>query len=143
MKKKRKPLKWAFITLLWITVLFSCAGILIEALFTLGFIQTDLVPLRQLSIISTVITLVFIISANIVWWNILKEKKKQALLWWHILMGISILNVIYKYFEPTALRILLPNYFITMPMVLIAIWATGFAYLRKMKSKTVTSQTSH
>lgn len=142
MTKKRKIGKWTFIIILWLIVLFNILGLIVETLFTFNVLQTEVAPIKNLGVISTTLTLAFIIVANIVWWNILKEKK-EAFKWWNILAGIALITIFYKFLEPTALTIFIPGYFIVMPVIVVIIWAAGFSYLKKFRPRAVTSQLSH
>ncbi|MFH1801976.1 MAG: hypothetical protein ABH864_00830 [archaeon] len=142
MKQKQKPLKLTILIILGLIIIFNILGLVVETLFTLGVMQTDVAQIRTLQPISTIVSLAFIIAAIIFWINLKKETKK-TFMWWNTLVVIGLVAIFYKRIDPTALTVLVPSYFATMSILWLIIWAALFNYMKKFKAKVVTSQSSH
>lgn len=131
MTKEGKILKGIILTILGIVIILNFLGLIVETLFTFGLVQTDVAAIRTLHPITTILSLVFIISAVFLWWNTHKEKP-SAFWWWHIFIAISLIDVAYKWRAPTALAVFMPKYFTIMPIIILAIWAALFIYFKKL-----------
>jgi hypothetical protein len=131
MIKRRKTLKVLILAILGIIIILNFLGLIVELLFTLGIMQTDLVTVRTLPPIPTIISLAFLISACLLWFYLFKEKR--LVFWfWHIFIAIALISTLYELREPTAITVLIPSYFIIMPLILIIIWAALFKFFRKL-----------
>lgn len=131
MQKKGKIL-WMILILFGLVFALNLLGVVVEILFTTGILQTDLARVRTLHPISFTITLAFL-AANLLFLIYLYKQKKKARFWWHVFMGISIVNVLYQIVKPTFISLSVPNYYIIVPITLVIIWGSIFYLLEKVK----------
>lgn len=130
--EKRKKHIWVILIIFGLVLIANLLGLIVEFLFTAGVVSTDLARVRTIHPISFTLTVAFIIS-NAFFLIYTYKQKKKALLFWHIFMGISLLNTLYQVIVPTYISLIVPNYFILVPLATIGIWGGIFYVLEKSK----------
>ena len=128
MKENRAIIR-VILTAIGVILIINIVGFFLECSRSLGLLNIDII--RKLTLISSSLSLAFIISGIIFWINLFKLNKK-ALIWWHIFIGINLITVLYKIIKPTYLVTIIPYYFIISLSILLVIWIVVFKYLRKI-----------
>jgi hypothetical protein len=118
-----------------VVLLLNVGGLIIDLLYSLGLFISENVKLQGLSVVSSFLSLAFIISLAIFWFRLYKLNR-DSVLWWNILCIVGFLIVIYKIFRPTYLVDLIPYYFIISFGGLGVLWFVIFKYLRNLLGKS-------
>lgn len=129
MKKSKFTL--LLVVLISLIVLIHIIGIIIEILFEVGILETELVTIRSLHPLPLLLSFSFITS-GIIFIILLNKQNKKVMRWWHIFMGINLLILIYKLYRPTYISLFIP-YLVSFGLLVI-IWFLIFLYLRKITS---------
>jgi hypothetical protein len=132
-KKKGRWFRRLFLIILGLIILLNFAGVVIEGLFTFNVLQTDVANIRTYTIPGVILSLAFLVVAIILWIKYLKKQKK-LLIFWHILSGISVLSILYKFLRPTMLVALLGP-LIYFPLFIIIVAAIWYFIWKKLKKE--------
>lgn len=129
---KKQKLTWFILIIFGFVLLLNILGLIVEFLFTINIISTDLANVRTFHPISLTLSLAFIIS-NAIFLIKLHKHKKGSILWWHIFMGLWAVGSLYQFFKPTYISLLVPFYTIISLIAAVMIWGAVFFYLEKIK----------
>jgi len=114
-------------------LLLNIIGVILELLFGIGILESDLVSIRKINPVPLALSIGFIISGFVFIFNFYKHNI-NAVKSWNIFMLIGALMIAYKLISPTYLSVLIPYYFAFMFAVIFAVWLLVFRHLKK-KSK--------
>lgn len=129
MRRKNK-FDWILISIFSLFILLNILGFIVEGLFTLGIVETDVANIRGWGFVSVIFSLAFIISGSLFVYYYYRLRS-STILWWNIFMGTGLVITLHKFIRPTILSSLVPFYNYILLVVVIAIWFLLFVYLRR------------